>query len=199
MKFLKQNYTVFFIIALSSLAFASFFLCEYKTQPVAEVQPSKELAGGAAVFVPEIPNMTIKNLRLCETDKTKAYELVLTATESKFFHTNSKIECEDVQCEIKKSATMIAWLAAKKSFIDRQAKKIFLAGDVQGNLKNIHIVGSDIDYDFATHVIRTNKEMVYTHEQISFSAQRSVIHIKKNKISMSGGVRSVFLGLGLKI
>src|SRR5271157_809582 len=132
------------LIAVGLLAYLSFrqpdkkiatHLPQKKTQPVATTDQ---------IITPTLPTIIIKNATLREVEKTKGYELVVTAQESRFSQLSDVIECSDVTCKISQKGLSIASIHAEKSFVNQLNKTVFLEGPVNGCFKDLLLDGCDI-------------------------------------------------------
>jgi hypothetical protein len=137
--------------------------------------------------------ITVKDITLHECEKRKGYELVVKAHESKFCPSSGSVECCSVMCNITRNGTSVAALHAEKSLIDRIARHVIFAGPVAGSLKDLQVQGFDLQYNFSTQTVQTNKKICYKHPSFTLQAGASIVDVNAQKIVMVNGVCSEFL------
>lgn len=178
---------IFTLGLLSSAALLWFFLPHQTKTEAVQDSPSDTTNTGTGSAV------TIKNITLREYEKKKGYELVVTAQESRLHSSSDLVECKGVTGSIVRHGERVAIMSAEKSVIDRSAHHILFKGNVHGMFKDLEMCGADIAYDFATHMVTSDRVMTYTHPLFLLSAQQSAVNVHAQKIRLSKGVRSEFL------
>jgi hypothetical protein len=179
--------TIFTLGLLGSVALFWFFLPQQTKTEVVQDSASDATNTGTGSAV------TIKNITLREYEKKKGYELVVTAQESRLHSSSDLVECKGVTGSIVRHGERVAIMSAEKSVIDRSAHHILFKGSVHGMFKDLKMYGADIAYDFATHMVTSDRAMTYTHPLFLLSAQQSAVNVHAQKIRLSKGVRSEFL------
>ena len=179
--------TIFMLGVLGSIALMWFFWPhQVKIEEIQKSSSDTASTGtGSAV--------TIKNITLREYEKKKGYELIVTAQESRLHSSSDLVECKGVTGSIVRHGECVAVVSAEESVIDRSAHNILFKGSVHGMFKELEMQGADIAYDFATHIVTTERVMTYTHPLFLLSAQQSAVNVHAQKIRLSKGVRSEFL------
>jgi LPS export ABC transporter protein LptC len=137
-------------------------------------------------------NITITNLTLKELERTKELEVIVNAQECKFLQPSDTIECSQVTCTLLDHQLPRAQLKTDKALINRTQKTILFSGSVFGNIKDVVIHGTDINYNFSQQILRTDKNTEYTHPDFYISAQKSFVDIKGNYFELYGGVINEF-------
>lgn len=184
----KLRFLTIFGLGILSFAGIIWFFWPHKTKnEVPQELPSDATNTSTASAV------TIKNITLREYEKKKGYELVVTAQESRLRSSSDLVECKGVTGSIVRHGERVAVMSAEKSVIDRSAHHILFKGNVHGVFKDLEMCGADIAYDFATHMVTSDRAMTYIHPSFLLSAQQSAVNVHAQKIRLSKGVRSEFL------
>ena len=180
----QKKILLFIILCLLAGIFAWFFLSQKPTAHQHEQQKHQTSAPS--------PDISMKNFTLKEFEKSKKYGLIVNAQEGTFSHSSDLVTCNKISCTIFKQNDEIAHLQAPLAKVKRMLKEIMLVGPVCGTMKDVTINGEDVRYNFSSHIITTEKPMVYRHKLGSFVASKSEFNVKENAIEMSGGIRSEF-------
>ncbi|MFA5306342.1 MAG: hypothetical protein WC365_02740 [Candidatus Babeliales bacterium] len=184
----KRFFLMIFVVgALSTIALTWLFWPQQAKIEVVQEPASDSTGTGTGSAV------TIKNITLREYEKKKGYELVVTAQESRLHSSSDLVECKGVTGSIVRHGERVAVVCAEQSVIDRPAHNILFKGTVHGMFKELEMYGADIAYDFATHMVTSDRTMTYRHPFFLLSAQQSIMNVHAQKIRLSKGVRSEFL------
>lgn len=156
------------------------------------IESAKKLVEQQETILPEI---TIQDFHMKEIneEKSKNEIWILNSKRGKIFKKTNTIECTDVHCTLIRDDENIANLQANKSILDRNTKRVFLSGLVSGNLKELNILGKNINYDFSNQTLKTNNALTYTYPNFTLTAQQSFVDLKENKIEMKNGIKTEIL------
>lgn len=183
-----KNKTLCFV-GLSVIVPGIFWFWPFKKNKSAQ-QPCKVVLDEKCTGTTENAEIIIKDLILKEIEKQKKIEVVVNAGEGKILNSTDKIECKNIRCALKNQNIKIADLHANDAIIQKNTKNVLLSGATVGHIYDMTIQGCDIEFNYSTQTLSTDKESNYSHKNFMISAKKSLVDIKQNKIIMSNGVKS---------
>lgn len=185
----KTKITLFILLSSALISGLYFFLPHTAGNKSAEQTHKAETGNN----IDETPTITLNNIRMVEREKKGDYLLETTAQEGCFNHKTGSVQCSGIQCKLSRSGTHYAQLNAKKAYVDRKKKDIFLQDTVTGSFEGVTFDGSNVHYNYANQQIQTGDRIIYRHDFFTHTAQHSHIDIQNKTITMTGGIKSEIL------
>jgi LPS export ABC transporter protein LptC len=140
-----------------------------------------------------MPEIIIREFKMKHACDNKKESWAISSKIGKIYKISNKIDCSNVLCQLRIKNQEIAQLHSDKSIVNRNNKNIFLCGPVTGNFRELKINGQDINYNFSDQTISSEKPLHYAYPNFHLKAKQSCLYLNKNKIEMSGGIRTEIL------
>ena len=137
------------------------------------------------------PFLHISGITLHEHDKSKHYDINLSAAEGSLDHISNKAVCKNISIQITKDSEHVALLTIKQADVWRHQKIVHCSESVEGTINTLRFKTSCCDYNIASQVITAPQPLTVHIGPCVLTSPQTVIKVAENIIDCNGPVKTV--------
>jgi hypothetical protein len=132
----------------------------------------------------------ISGITLHEHDKSKNYDIQLTAAEGSLDHVSNKAVCKNITINVTKHNQHVALLTIKQADVWRHQKTVHCSESVAGTINTVSFETSCCDYDIASQMITAPEPLTVTIGPCVLTSPQTTINVAESIIDCAGPVHT---------